>query len=52
MTITQAYAVHALKTILFKGTGISSISTDLAFLACFTVLMLTTAVLTFKRSVG
>jgi ABC-2 type transport system permease protein len=46
----EAYAVHALKTILFKGAGIASIADDLAFLACFTILMLTTAVLTFKRS--
>ncbi|MBU4263285.1 MAG: ABC transporter permease [Proteobacteria bacterium] len=47
----EAYAVHALKTILFKGTGISSISHDLAFLACFTIVMMTTAVLSFKRTV-
>ena len=48
----EAYAVHALKTILFKNTGIGSISHDLAFLACFTMVMMTTAVVSFKRTVG
>lgn len=47
----EAYAVHALKAILFKNSTIGDVSGDLAFLACFTVLMLCTAVLTFKRSV-
>lgn len=46
----EAYAVDALKSILFKGAGISNISGDIAFLSFFTVMMMTTAILTFKRT--
>jgi ABC-2 type transport system permease protein len=47
----EAYAVHALKSILFKDAGLSAISGDLLFLTVFTVIMLTTAVVTFQRKV-
>ena len=47
----ESYAVHALKAILFKDTGLAAISQDLIFLLSFCALMLTLAVVTFKRKV-
>ena len=46
----EAYAVDALKSILFKNAAIATISGDLTFLAIFTATMMTTAILTFKRT--
>jgi ABC-2 type transport system permease protein len=46
----EAYAVDALKSILFKNAPVTSISGDLAFLAVFTAAMMTTAILAFKRT--
>jgi len=46
----EAYAVDALKSVLFKNAGLSVISGDILFLICFTALMMTTAILTFKRT--
>jgi len=46
----EYYAVHALKSILFKGSHISVIYGDLVFLLLFTAVMMTLAVLTFKRT--
>jgi ABC-2 type transport system permease protein len=46
----EAYAVHALKSVLFKGAGLATISTDLVFLAVFAALMMTIAMVTFKRT--
>ena len=46
----EAYAVDALKAVLFKGAGISTILPDLVFLAVFTAVMMTVAILTFKRT--
>ncbi|MDP2167025.1 MAG: ABC transporter permease [Thermodesulfovibrionales bacterium] len=46
----EAYAVDALKAILFKGSGFGVIAGDLAFLASFTAVMMTLAILTFKRT--
>lgn len=46
----EAYAVDALKAILFKGAGIQAISGDIIFLAAFTVVMMTMAILAFKRT--
>ena len=46
----EAYAVNALKTILFKGADLGSIAADLAFLAVFTVVMTGIAIATFKRT--
>jgi ABC-2 type transport system permease protein len=46
----EAYAVHALKGLLFKGADLASISTDIAFLSVFTIVMMTTAIVTFRRT--
>jgi len=46
----EYYSVHALKAILFKGSSFSVIYGDLAFLAAFTLVMATLAVMTFKRT--
>lgn len=46
----EAYAVHALKALIFKGAGINAIKTDIIFLAAFTAIMLFFATITFKRT--
>jgi ABC-2 type transport system permease protein len=46
----EAYAVHALKSILFKGLDLRSILVDIIFLSIFTVVMMTTAIASFKRT--
>ncbi len=46
----EAYAVDALKSVLFKNAGLSAISGDIAFLALFTATMMTLSILTFKRT--
>lgn len=46
----EAYAVDALKSILFKDAGLAGISGDLLFLALFTAAMMAVAILTFKRT--
>lgn len=46
----EAYAVDALKSILFKGGGPASVTHDLLFLALFTAVMMILAILTFKRT--
>lgn len=46
----EYYAVHALKSILFKGSAFSVIYGDLVFLLFFTALMMILAVITFKRT--
>ncbi|MDA8433681.1 MAG: ABC transporter permease [Nitrospiraceae bacterium] len=46
----EAYAVDALKSVLFKNAGFAAISGDLAFLAGFTAVMMTLSILTFKRT--
>jgi ABC-2 type transport system permease protein len=46
----EAYAVHALKALIFKGANIMAIKQDLIFLAVFTAIMLTVATATFKRT--
>lgn len=45
----EAYAVAALKAILFKGANLMSILGDVAFLLIFTAVMMTTAIALFKR---
>ena len=47
----EAYAVEALKAILFKGAGLGSIITDITFLTAFTVIMMTVSIMTFKRTI-
>lgn len=47
----EAYAVNALKTILFKGADIRSIATDITFLSVFTIIMMIISIVTFKRTI-
>jgi ABC-2 type transport system permease protein len=46
----ETHAVSALKSILFKGANFAAITSDLAFLLIFTLLMLALASLTVKRT--
>jgi ABC-2 type transport system permease protein len=46
----EAYAVDALKSILFKGESITSIPGDITFLFIFTSIMMTIAIVSFKRT--
>lgn len=45
----EAYAVDALKTLMFKGYSLVAIQNDLLFLGIFALLMVTIATITFKR---
>ncbi len=45
----ETYAVHALKSLLLRETGIGPIAWDLAYLSAFTVGVLVLATLLFKR---
>ena len=47
----EAYAVHALKSILFKDEGLAAIGPDLLFLAGFAAALLFLSVVTFRRKV-
>lgn len=44
------YAVHALKSLLLKNTGLGAISGDLLYLAVFSAVAMTSATLLFKRT--
>ncbi len=46
----EAYAVHALKSILFKGAGLKIVAGDILFLVVFTAVMMGIAIVTFKRT--
>jgi len=46
----EAYAVHAMKAVLFKGAGIGTIYGDLIFLSAFTAVMTAAAIALFKRT--
>ncbi len=46
----ETHAVRALKSVMFKGAHFAAISSDVAFLAAFTALMLLLAGATLKRS--
>jgi ABC-2 type transport system permease protein len=46
----EAYAVDALKAVLFKGSGLATVLADIAFLAIFTTVMMVTAIVLFKRT--
>jgi ABC-2 type transport system permease protein len=46
----EAYAVNALKDILFKNAGLESIAGDIIFLLAFTGIMMTISIITFKRT--
>jgi ABC-2 type transport system permease protein len=51
MVNPEAYAVDALKSVLFKNAGLSAITGDLLFLAVFTTVMMTLAIVSFRRTV-
>jgi ABC-2 type transport system permease protein len=44
------YAVHAFKSLLLKNTGLTAITTDLAYLLVFSIVAMTAATLLFKRT--
>jgi len=44
------YAVHALKMLFLKNTGFGAIGGDLLFLTVFTIIMMTSATLLFRRT--
>lgn len=46
----EAYAVRALKDILFKNAGLENIAGDIIFLLAFTGVMMTISIITFKRT--
>lgn len=46
----EAYAVDALKALLFKSAGLATVLEDIAFLAAFMVVMMTAAIILFKRT--
>jgi len=46
----EAYAVHALRLLLYKGAGLTPVLGDFAFLTVFTVIMIALATLAFKRA--
>lgn len=45
----EAYAVDALKAVLFKGADLADISGGIVFLLCFALVTMTAAMLMFKR---
>jgi ABC-2 type transport system permease protein len=46
----EAHSVSAIKSILFKGADLSAVSGDIVFLFAFMALMMTLAVVSFKRT--
>ena len=46
----ELYAVHAMKSVLFKQAPLSAVYGDILFLIAFTAVMMSLAVVTFKRT--
>jgi len=46
----EAYAIHALRDLMYKGAGPTAVIGDFAFLALFTGLMIALATVAFKRA--
>lgn len=46
----EAYAVDALKSLIFKNSSFSAISADMAFLFGFAIIMMLLAIMTFRRT--
>jgi ABC-2 type transport system permease protein len=44
------YAVHALKSLLLKGTGMAAVGPDLLYLALFSIATMTLATMLFRRT--
>ena len=47
----ETYAVSALRLLMYKGAGLQAVIGDFSFLAVFTGLMLTLAILAFRRGI-
>jgi len=50
MVNPEAYAVDALKALLFKNAGLLTVLTDIGFLMLFTAVMMVAAIMLFKRT--
>ncbi len=50
MANPEAYAVDALKALLFKSAGLTTVLADIGFLMVFTTVMMATAIMLFKRT--
>ena len=50
MVNPEAYAVDALKALLFKSAGLTTVLADIGFLMAFTTVMMATAIMLFKRT--
>ena len=46
----EVYAVHALRLLMYKGADLSAVLGDFAFLATFTAIMCTIAIIAFRRA--
>lgn len=46
----ETYSVHALRALLFKGSGLSAVSGDVIFLAIFAVVSVVLGTIAFKRA--
>jgi ABC-2 type transport system permease protein len=50
MVNPEAYAVDALKALLFKSAGLTTVLADIGFLMVFTAVMMVAAIMLFKRT--
>lgn len=50
MVNPEAYAVDALKALLFKSAGLTTVLADIGFLMVFTAVMMAAAIMLFKRT--
>src|SRR5450759_5047574 len=50
MVNPEAYAVDALKALLFKSAGLTTVLVDIGFLTVFTTVMMAAAIMLFKRT--
>jgi ABC-2 type transport system permease protein len=50
MVNPEAYAVDALKALLFKNAGLTTVLVDIVFLMAFTAVMMVVAIMLFKRT--
>jgi ABC-type multidrug transport system permease subunit len=46
----EAYAIHALRVLMYKGAGLSAVIGDFGFLALFTGAMILLATSAFRRA--
>ena len=50
MVNPEAYAVDAMKALLFKSAGLTTVLADIGFLLVFMVVMMLAAIMLFKRT--